>query len=304
MFWKERHAPRTRGVIRLLVGFVFVFGVAGIAYPTVLFGVPAFVELWQAGYSAGGAYGARIAFNVELRMVCTLLYVACCLGVASLAAAGVAGEREEDTWTSLITTPMDGEEILRAKMFGAVWGMRWCGLLLLVLWLVGLSSGAVHPAGFVAVAVETAVFVWFAAALGVSLSLSSRSSARAQTATMAILVTLNGLYLLCCIPLHPDSMIYMAGVTPLIEAISLLSYESISWLYVNPDRAQETEALLTCLVGVLVYGAAAIVLTTHAIISFDAKVDRPRRGWDQSDEFPGAKAEGVDEGQSTPSTAR
>ena len=159
---------------------------------------------------------------------------------------------------------------------------RWFGLPLLVLWLLGLASGAVHPIGFVAIVVETAVFVWFVAALGVSLSLTSKSSGAAQTATMAILVTLNGLYLLGCIPLHP-AIFCMAGVTPFIEAISLLSYESIAWLYYNPDHSQETEALWTCLLGVLLYGVAALFLSTQAFVSFDAKVDRPRRGWDQSE---------------------
>ena len=174
--------------------------------------------------------------TIYLRAGCTLLYVAWCLGVASLAAGGVVGEREEDTWTSLISTPLGGEEILRAKMFGAVWGTRWLGLPLLVLWLIGLASGSVHPIGLAVIVVETAVFIWFAAALGVSLSLTAKSSARAQTATMAILVTLNGLYMLCCIPLRPDSMFCAAGVTPLIEAISLLSYESIAWLFTqSPD---------------------------------------------------------------------
>ena len=295
MLWKERYAPRTRGLIKLLVGFVFVIGGAILAYSTFLVAAPAFVELWHHGYSSSDAYGERLAFNEYLRAGGTLLYVAWCLGVASLAATGVVGEREEDTWTSLITTPLNGEEILRAKMFGAVWGTRWFGLPLVVLWHLGLVSGAVHPIGFVAIVIETAVFVWFAAALGVSVSMISKSSARAQTATMAILVTLNGLYLLCCIPLHPDTMYCMAGVTPLIEAISLLSYESISWFYGEANNhAQETEALMTCLVGVLLYGIAAIVLTTQAFVSFDTKVDRPRRGWDQA-EIPGKDARFIDD---------
>jgi ABC-type transport system involved in multi-copper enzyme maturation permease subunit len=288
MLWKERYAPRTRGAIKLLVGFVFVIGGAILVYTTCLFAAPAFVELWNHGYSKSGAYVARKDFNFELRLVCMLLYVAWSLGAASLAATAVVGEREEDTWTSLITTPLDGEEILRAKMFGAIWGTRWLGFPLLALWILGLASGAVHPIGFVAAAVETAVFLWFVTALGVSLSLTSKSSARAQTATIAILATLNGLYLLCCVPLHPDTMFSLAGVTPMIEWISLLSYESISWFYDKPNTAQETEAVLTCIIGVVLYAAAALFISTHAIVSFDTKVDRPRRGWDQA-EIPGKK---------------
>ena len=51
---------------------------------------------------------------------------------------------------------------------------------------------------------------------------------------MTILVTLNGHYMFCCIPLRPDSMFCSAGVTPFIEAVSLLNYERIAWLFTNP----------------------------------------------------------------------
>jgi ABC-type transport system involved in multi-copper enzyme maturation permease subunit len=278
MLWKEKYAPRSRGLIKLVIAVVYAIVVAIVIYTTFVAAVPAFVELWYRGYSAAEVYADREVFNVYLRTVCTLVYVGWCLAVASVAAAAVVGEREGDTWTSLITTPMSGEEILRAKMFGAVWGTRWYGLPLLVLWLLGLASGAVHPIGFAAVVIETAVFLWFVAALGVSLSLTAKSSTRALTATLAILAGLNGFYLLCCIPLHPDTIFSAAGVTPMIEWISLLSYHSISWFYTNRDSAYETKALLTCLVGLVLYAAGALYLTTDAFVSFDAKVDRPRRG--------------------------
>jgi hypothetical protein len=96
---------------------------------------------------------------------------------------------------------------------------------------------------------------------------------------MATLAIVNGLYLLLCIPLRPDTMFCAAGVTPLIEGISLLSYDQIAWIYANPVRTNENEAIATCLLGVLLYGAAALVLTTKAFVSFDDKIDRPRRGW-------------------------
>ena len=145
------------------------------------------------------------------------LYIGTAFAALALAAAAVVSEREEDTWTSLTATPLTGEEIIRAKMIGAVWGTRWIGILLIAFWLIGLASGAVHPFGVVAVAVETAVFVWFVTALGVSISLTSKTSARAQTWTVGILLVTNGVYLLCCIPLRPDAMIIAAGVMWWIE---------------------------------------------------------------------------------------
>ena len=64
---------------------------------------------------------------------------------------------------------------------------------------------------------------------------------------MAILVTLNGLYLsLLPFPSAPTSMFCMAGVTPLIEVdLAPLSYESVSWFCDEPNqRAGRPEVLL------------------------------------------------------------
>ena len=154
----------------------------------------------EVGYGVSGYSPAANQFSIYLRTIGTLIYVLWALGVAVGAASGLAHEREQDTWTSLIATPLSGLEILRAKMFGAFWGIRWLGLLLLTLWLVGLAAGAVHPFGFVAVVLESAVFLWFADALGTYFSLKTRSSGRAMVATVAVLVLLNGGYLMCCIP--------------------------------------------------------------------------------------------------------
>ena len=175
-------------------------------------------------------------FNVFLRFVGTFLYIVWALGVASASSSGLSSEREEDTWTSLIATPLGGLEIIRAKMIGAVWGTRVLGLLLLSLWLVGLATGAVHPLGFAAVILVTPVFIWFVDALGTYVSLRSKTTGRALVTTVAILLVLNGGYMMCCLPLQPDTMLIAVGVTPMIEAVSLLSYEDINNLFFTTSR--------------------------------------------------------------------
>jgi ABC-type transport system involved in multi-copper enzyme maturation permease subunit len=276
MLWKERYVSRTSAVVKIASGLVFLLVAAVLGYATYQWAEPAFREFWEFGYGTSGNYVRRQDFNGYLRFLCTLVYSAWCLGVASLASAGVVAEREEDTWTSLITTPLSGEEILRAKMIGAIWGTRWLGFILIAAWLVGVALGSVHPFGLVAVAIETTVFIWFVAALGVWISVTAKSSVRAQTATMTVLVVLNGAYLLCCIPLDPDSMIVAIGVTPMIEALSLFSYQDVSQGFVGRGEAN---AVFTCIFGVLFYGAAAFALTLRAFTAFDEKIGRPRRSW-------------------------
>ena len=149
-----------------------------------------------------------------LRFVGTFLYVVWALGVASASSSGLSSEREEDTWTSLIATPLGGLEIIRAKMIGAVWGTRGLGVLLLSLWLIGLAAGAVHPLGFAAVILVTPVFLWFVVALGTYVSLKSKTTGRALVTTVAILLVLNGGYMMCCIPLRPDTIAHRRGRDP------------------------------------------------------------------------------------------
>jgi hypothetical protein len=279
MLWKERYVSRTSGIVKVAGFVVFLFVAAILTYATYQFAAPAFAELRDYGYTATGRYQDRLSFNGFLRAMHVLFYLAWCLGIASNAASGVVSEHEEDTWTSLTTTPLTGVEILRAKMFGAVWATRWIGLFLLVFWLLGLSSAAVHPLGLAAVAVETAVFLWFVTALGVSLSLRLKTSVRAQSATIGILLIVNGVYMLCCIPLQPDSILVAAGVTPMIEALSLMSYRDVGSLFASSDQARNVEAILTCVLGMVLYGAAALVLTLHAFATFDEKIGRPFRRW-------------------------
>ena len=109
-------------------------------------------------------------------------------------------EREKDAWTSLTVTPLEGQEILTGKMLGAFWRVRGMLAALLVVWLIGLICGAVHPLGFLLAIVATVDRPAFIAVLGTYVSLRSRSSARAIAATIAILVFLNGGYLFCCAP--------------------------------------------------------------------------------------------------------
>ncbi len=52
------------------------------------------------------------------------------IAATGMAAEGIISERARETWDGLIATPLDGRTILRAKMIGAAWRVRW-GLILL-----------------------------------------------------------------------------------------------------------------------------------------------------------------------------
>ena len=159
----------------------------------------------------------------ELAVAVSPLYIGLwLLAVAGASASGVTVEREQDTWDSLISTPLTGWEILRGKAVGAIWGLRGFGGLFSLFWLVGLAAGAVHPLGLLLALLVVGLLTWFVVALGTYASLTARTTSRALTATIAILLFLNFGYLAVLYPIfhavqrsEPKWRYPFMGCTPL-----------------------------------------------------------------------------------------
>jgi ABC-type transport system involved in multi-copper enzyme maturation permease subunit len=272
MLWKERFVARSSLATKAVTGLVVAAALCALGYLTYEYAWSAFVEIGTHGYGSTVAGGARHEFNTFLRIVETLIFVLWILGVASTASAGLTGEREQDTWLSLVATPLGGWEIIRAKMFGSLWGFRWLAPVYLALLGLGIASGSVHPVGGVAVVVETAVYLWFATALGTWISLRSRKSSRSLVATLGVLIVVNGGYMVCCIPWDGRTSLVAAGVMPAIEVGSLMRCDEVHW-FLGGDR----DYALTGFVSVLFYATAAALLTRNAVERFEREVGRPMR---------------------------
>ena len=113
------------------------------------------------------------------------------VSVASIAAGGLTTEKEEDTWLSLIGTTLEGPEILRAKRLGALLRPRLMLGAILALWVVGVAAGSLHPAAIVLLPAEMVAIGAFASAMGTYFSLRSRTTTRALSATLGILLALD-----------------------------------------------------------------------------------------------------------------
>jgi len=233
---------------------------------------------------------ARLEFNIMLRQssaVISFLYV---IMLAGAAAESVAAERERDTWLGVITTPLSGTEILRAKMLGAVWRIRDCVAVLIALWLVGLLAGALHPVGFAAALVSLGASVAFFAAWGVYVSLWARTRAQAinRVLVFALLISLTAPIIL--LPIAAALRIPItAGSVPFLTWSALLSYEDVSAMFGSgvfpqvaslklPSHPSAAQVVATWLLGTIGYAALAFLVARAAFRGFDAAVDRPRRG--------------------------
>ena len=211
--------------------------------------------------------------------------------MAGASAAGVTVERERDTWDSLIATPLTGAEIIRGKAFGAIWDLRGFGGLLSLFWLVGLAAGAIHPLGLLVALLVVGVLSWFVVALGTYASLTCKSTSRALTITIAILLFLNFGYFGVLYPIilvfsDAETWRYsFVGFTPLLASASLLSYQQVASIVATVQVAGRPSGLnfRPVLYGMIVligYSIAAAILIRCSLQRFMDLVDRPRRASD------------------------
>jgi ABC-type Na+ efflux pump permease subunit len=259
-----------------------IITVGGLGYLVYGVGIPAFQEVLDYGYGSTGKQSAREVLSVAVRFLTSCLYVLMGLLLGAGAATGITMEREKDAWTSLTVTPLEGQEILTGKLLGALWRVRGLAAALLLVWLIGSICGAVHPLGFLLVILATSIDLAFIAVLGTYLSLRSKSSARAITATVAILVLLNGGYLFCCAPAMygHETFIFTAGVTPMIVAAAPFSYSELEEFLrprSNDYGPARSTFVLTGLLSLTFYGVGAFGLLHACLSRFEIEVDRPRR---------------------------
>lgn len=287
MLWKERHSASGCGLGWLAsLPVVLIAGLVMGAY-LIEAAPPAFREFAGALSGEPGVIDRhRLWLNDTIRQCNLCLFMLLLISVPSAAAASITSEREQDTWISLIATLLTGREIVSSKIRGAIWSIRRIVWLMVGLWALGMASGAVHPLGALLAALELAAAAWFAAALGVYISLRAKNSTRALVATMVILLLLNGGYLLLVIPWLNSHPLLWSGSTPFIETAALLSYREIDTLrgaatvvgsYFSPSVRDGSAIIVSCAVSILLYSAGAVLLSRLSLGVYDRVVDRPRR---------------------------
>ena len=89
--------------------------------------------------------------------------------------------------TGLLSTPLEGHQILGAKWLGSVLRLRHLAYVLGALWLLALLSGAMHPLAVAELLAAFAAHVAFLASLGLWVSLVSRNTLWAHF-TMALML--------------------------------------------------------------------------------------------------------------------
>ena len=211
-------------------------------------------------------------------------FLGCCgLFLVTAGAAGSIGaEEERDCWVSLVSTPLEAAQIIRAKIAGSIWPLRWLGPLLVVVWLPALFLRPLCCLSIPVSLAELGVMAAFGTALGVYCSLSFESSLRAMGVALGISLLLGGGATLCCCPifliLAPFYVPFLLG-GPGFACVALGSSPDV----VNSPMLIVATAVY--LVGTAGYGIGAYLLMSAAVRQFDKKSGRAerypvlRRGW-------------------------
>jgi ABC-type transport system involved in multi-copper enzyme maturation permease subunit len=297
MLWKETHGTPGSMLVNL-VSYLAVIAVGLCAFEALKETVPrAWYSLLSHGYRVGND-STRHDLNIILRSMNTGLYCVLTLVLAALASTSISREREDDTWISLISTPLDGASILWAKLLGCIWAIRAMIVMIALIWTFGLIMGAIHPLGVLISAVQLAVFVLFTLALGTLISLQSKTTMRAIALTFGVILGLSlGVPILWSIVGRPPFVLGGTPSSPFLFAIGMLSYRDVGVaitktipLEINNQSMFLDEIRWMMMAGLLGYLAAGSGLLWAAYRGFERALDRPRRSSKITDRPPELEA--------------
>ena len=248
------------------------------------------VEWWDRGYGLqfGDGYYARDNFRFFIRMVLPLLYLLGILKVAGMAAGAITSEHEEDTWVSMTSSVLTGREIIIAKLVGALARGRQLAEVIIALAVVGIVLGVLHVLSIPALIVALGVYGWFAAALGLWVSLQLRSTWRAQFLTVASLLLINilGQGVLGIVTPYGSTPLLWPGFTP--HEVNQLAFDPgfvgmlaatgwpRSWHIRDIDSGIAWQSIFSVL-SLLSYATLATLLTWDSLRRFEIVAGRARR---------------------------
>ena len=155
-------------------------------------------NLWEM-FTEGMSGWIRVVTGI----LCVLMSFAC----AMRGAGTVSGEKDRDTWISLVGTPMTSDAILWGKWWGCVLGMRRVYFFIALLWSICLAVGAIHPLALIPAVASLLLFASVFSWVGIFCSIRAKNSLNASI--QAFFLTLFGLGgfwallgLCCAMPMH------------------------------------------------------------------------------------------------------
>jgi ABC-type transport system involved in multi-copper enzyme maturation permease subunit len=201
MVWKEVHAePGLR--IHWFGRIIIVLLVLGSFVPVIYFLDDYFNDM--RGWRNSAAESLAEKMNWWGRLVGAMVGTLLLIGVAVRAAGSITGERDKQTFDSLLTSPLDSNNILFGKWVGSVLCMRRGWIWLGAIYFLTFVCGGVNILGLILVAGAWLVFAAVVSLVGLWASTICRSTMRAAVLTLIMTVLGGGghwILWMCCMPL-------------------------------------------------------------------------------------------------------
>ena len=261
--WRELNTTRANGLMKAVVVLLQFIWLAAQVSGTYYFGRPALVEVWRHGYGSaatvhagpdfniiarmflpGSGPGfsidmARFDFNVFIRFATLAISLVMVFYLAASATEFLGLERARETWTSLLATPLTAHDLLGSWMRAAVVRCRIAIAALLILWTLGLATGAVHPLGYMLAILILVASIWFFVSCGTFVAISEKNMNSGGGMLLLLIFALVGsgtLPVFLPPPINPA--ILGSGSTPLMLWTCVLSYRDYADMLASPLDSQ------------------------------------------------------------------
>jgi ABC-type transport system involved in multi-copper enzyme maturation permease subunit len=184
MLWKELYIERagTLGKVGRWLGWLFVVVMGGGSLAL------AAVVAWNLWVRPDQAWEQWATDHLKLWVGYTAPFVSCLLqwALGLRAAVGISAERERGTWDAILSSPLEGREIVTAKLWGCLEALSPLIGATLLAWTLALVCGATDPRDYVSWIVSLFVVGAFMAAVGVRTSLEASTATRSMSLTIGI----------------------------------------------------------------------------------------------------------------------
>jgi ABC-type transport system involved in multi-copper enzyme maturation permease subunit len=279
MLWKELHVEsglKVGAIARMLVAGIFAVLVLASFWPVA-------GMLWQYQLGVNSVFRHGLTWLASeagewVSLVGTAVTMLSLIVVAVRAAGSLSSEKDRETLSDLLATPITSREILFAKWIGAMAAARACWLWLAAVWFTAWYLGGLQIISMVCAAVSWVVFAFAAAGIGFWFSAHARTTLRAIVWTLVVTVIVNiapwvVLTLLCEQKLGRYELVLNPW-----EALALGSPVYVVATFLSDDRLTTHDiSLVLCIFSILGWFIVSAILLDRMARRLPDLLNRRRR---------------------------
>jgi ABC-type transport system involved in multi-copper enzyme maturation permease subunit len=227
MLWKELHIERAGNVGRIARWLGWLLTIPAIGVSLSLSAVFGWALLWRRDVEL--SVWATDQFAILLRTTSVFLGWLLQWGIGLRSSVAVAAERENGTWDALLVSPLESAEIVRAKLAGSLYGMRWILGSFVLCWTLGLVVGAASFGQYAGWIIGNACSCLLMAAIGIRCSLSLPTATKAMTWTIAGWLVAAAIVPLTALAIIAFGMLCFVALWTLWIQLALIPVNSRPW---------------------------------------------------------------------------